>query len=197
MAHVAPLGEADLAPFAEIFATVEARMGFVPNSMKTMARKPAMLKGFMALAMGVIGPGSTLKLELQQMVAHIASAAAGCRYCQAHTAHTAVHNGTDPAKLAAVWTHETSPLFTPAERAALALAQAAAEQPNRAEPAHFEAARAHFTDDQIVEIVGIVSLFGFLNRWNDTMGTTLEDSPLAFAEAHLGGLGWTAGKHGE
>lgn len=196
MARIDPLGEAELAPFADLLAGIEARMGFVPNSMKTMARRPALLKGFMALAMGVIGPGCSLPPELQQMVAHIASAASGCRYCQAHTAHMAVHAGADPAKIADVWAHETSPRFTPAEKAALALAQAAAEQPNRAGPAHFEAARAHFGDDQIVEIVGIVAFFGFLNRWNDTMGTTLEDSPLAFAEAHLGGLGWTVGKHG-
>jgi uncharacterized peroxidase-related enzyme len=195
MAHVAPLTVAELEPFADIFAQVEARMGFVPNSMKTMARKPELLRGFMAMAMGAIGPGCSLPPDLVQMIALIASAAAGCRYCQAHTSHVAARNGAPAEKVAAVWAHASSPLFTEAERAALAMAQAAAETPNRAGPEHFAAARAHFSEDQIVEIIGVVAMFGFLNRWNDSMSTDLEDSPLAFAEAHLGGVGWTAGKH--
>ena len=49
--------------------------------------------------------------------------------------------------------------------------------------------------DEIVEIVGVIALFGFLNRWNDTLATTLEDSPLAFAEAHLAPNGWTGDRH--
>ena len=107
----------------------------------------------------------------------------------------AERRGASAEKIAQVWSCETSELFTPAERAALALAQAAAEVPNRVEAGHFEAARAHFTEDQLVEIVAVVSLFGWLNRWNDTMATELEDSPLAFAQAALGGVGWEIGKH--
>ncbi len=67
--------------------------------------------------------------------------------------------------------------------------------PNAVEDAHFEALRQHFGDEEIVELVAVVALFGFLNRWNDTMATTLEAGPLAFAERQLGGRGWTVGKH--
>jgi hypothetical protein len=41
----------------------------------------------------------------------------------------------------------------------------------------------------------VCSLFGYLNRWNDTMATTLEDVPLATAERVLAGQGWEVGKH--
>ncbi|GIX15751.1 MAG: hypothetical protein KatS3mg118_3710 [Paracoccaceae bacterium] len=194
MAHLPPAPDADPG-LAALFAEVEARMGFLPNSLRIMAHKPPMLAGFLALAREVLGPACSLPPDLQQMIAHVASSAAGCRYCQAHTAHSAARQGADPDRIAALWAHETSPLFTPAERAALALAQAAAEVPNRAGAEHFAAARAHFTDAQVVEILGIVGLFGFLNRWNDSLATDLEDSPLAFAEAHLAPAGWTAGKH--
>ena len=47
----------------------------------------------------------------------------------------------------------------------------------------------------IVLLVGVIALFGFLNRWNDTMATPLEDTPLEFAETHLAAHGWEAGKH--
>ena len=46
-----------------------------------------------------------------------------------------------------------------------------------------------------VEILGVVSLFGFLNRWNDSMATTLEEEPTEFANRTISGTGWTPGKH--
>jgi hypothetical protein len=41
----------------------------------------------------------------------------------------------------------------------------------------------------------VIALFGFLNRWNDTMATPLEDEPIAVGERYLKRGGWTAGKH--
>ena len=55
--------------------------------------------------------------------------------------------------------------------------------------------RQHFDEPQIVELVAVCALFGFLNRWNDTMSTELEEVPRAFAEQRLGDSGWHAGKH--
>ena len=56
--------------------------------------------------------------------------------------------------------------------------------------------KTHFSEDEIAEIVGIISYFGFLNRWNDTLATPLEENPLRFAEAHLAASGWKVGNHG-
>jgi hypothetical protein len=61
--------------------------------------------------------------------------------------------------------------------------------------ADVDACREHFTDEQITAVVAVCSLFGYLNRWNDTMATTLEDVPLATAERVLAGQGWEVGKH--
>ena len=47
----------------------------------------------------------------------------------------------------------------------------------------------------MVEILAIISLFGFLNRWNDTLATPLEAGPKDLGEKHLSGWGWEAGKH--
>jgi hypothetical protein len=67
--------------------------------------------------------------------------------------------------------------------------------PTLVEAAHFEALRRHFDEPQIVELVSVCALFGFLNRWNDTMSTELESVPRSFAEGHLGASGWDVGKH--
>jgi uncharacterized peroxidase-related enzyme len=194
MAHITPIPRSDLPQYEPIFELVEASMGFVPSSLPTMARVPALFEAFSQLAatvmtLGKIDPG------LGQLIAHVASAAAGCRYCQAHTATHAAHLGVDAEKIAAVWEFESDDLFTDAERSALRLARDAAQVPNAVGDEHFADLALHFDEEQIIQIVATVSLFGYLNRWNDTMATTLEDAPLAFATQHLSAVGWNADKH--
>jgi len=55
--------------------------------------------------------------------------------------------------------------------------------------------RTHWNETQIVEITAVVAVFGFLNRWNDTMATPLEEEPLRVGEKFLAPHGWEAGKH--
>ena len=67
--------------------------------------------------------------------------------------------------------------------------------PNATTPEHFADLRQHFSDAEIVEIVATISLFGWLNRWNDTMATELEEEPTTFASGALASHGWEPGKH--
>lgn len=131
----------------------------------------------------------------KRLLAHVASRTAGCRYCMAHTAGGALHFGVEERKLAEVWEFRTSPLFSKAERIALDFAIAAASVPNGVTEEMFGAMRKYWSEDQIVEIVAVIATFGFLNRWNDTMGTPLEDEPLAVGAKFLAPHGWAAGKH--
>ncbi len=195
MTHLDPPDAAALHEVKNELDFVAAAMGFKPNSMKIMAHRPNILRGFLALMGAIIGPDAVLDPGLRQMIAHIASSAAGCRYCQAHTAHGAEHAGVSQEKIEALWSYADSPLFTEAERAALSLAQAGGSVPNQVEVVHFDALKAHYTDAEVVEITAIIAAFGFLNRWNDTLATTLEDGPLAFAQASLAASGWAVGKH--
>ena len=172
-----------------------AAMGFEANSLKIMAHRPPILRGFMALAGSILGPDSKLDRGLRQMIAYITSAASGCRYCQAHTSHGAEVAGVDIKKLESLWLFETSDLFDERERAALSLALAAGQVPNATTDEHFTALGRYFSDEEITEIVAVISLFGFLNRWNDTLATQLEEHPLSFAEAHLQSSGWNVGNH--
>ena len=91
--------------------------------------------------------------------------------------------------------YETSPLFTPAERALLRVAQGAATVPNAVTDEDMLELRKFFDEDQCVELVAAICLFGWLNRFNDTMATGLEARPLAFGEKHMKASGWTPGKH--
>jgi uncharacterized peroxidase-related enzyme len=192
MSRLAPL-DVDLLPddLRETLAGAERLMGFTPNDVLTMARWPAFLAATKQLVDVVYAPGA-LDGTLKRLVATVVSGAAGCRYCQAHTAHGAVKmNGADAEKISAVWGYATDPRFSAAERAALDLALAAGQQPNAATDAHFATLRQHFSEQQILEIMGVIALFGLLNRWNDTLATALEPAPLAFAKATLRPDDWT------
>jgi alkylhydroperoxidase family enzyme len=114
----------------------------------------------------------------------------------AHTAEGSAKLGVEQKKLDEVWSYQTSPLYTAAERAALDVAVAAGCVPNAVTDEMFAELRKYWNEEQIVEIVGVIALFGFLNRWNDTFATPLEDGPLHFGETHLAAQGWDAGKHG-
>jgi uncharacterized peroxidase-related enzyme len=194
MANITPLDRTELPEFEPVFQIVESAMGFVPRSMFTMGRNPALLRAFGQMSFAVLGPGE-IDGGLKQLVAHVASTAAGCRYCQAHTASSAARNGVDAAKVEAVWLFETDDRFDDAERAALRLARDAATVPNATTPEHFASLAEHYSDEQVVELVAVISLFGWLNRWNDTMATDLEDEPLGFGREHLAAQGWNPGKH--
>jgi alkylhydroperoxidase family enzyme len=114
----------------------------------------------------------------------------------AHNAGGSLQQGVSDEKLAAVWEYRTSPLYSEAERAALDFAVAAGAQPNEVTDAMFERMKQHWSEGQIVEIVALISFFGFMNRYNDTMATPLEEEPIEVAEKHIAQHGWKLGKHG-
>jgi uncharacterized peroxidase-related enzyme len=195
MSHVQPVPREQLAEFEPFFQMAEASMGFVPGSLYVMGRRPEILRPFSMLAGAVIGPG-TVDPGLKQLVAYVASNASGCRYCQAHTSAHAARFGIPTEKIEHAFEFETHPDFSAAERAALRLARDAALVPNLVTTEHFAELRKHFSEEQIVEMVAVAALFGWLNRWNDTFATELEDEPRRFAAQHLAGAGWEVGKHG-
>jgi uncharacterized peroxidase-related enzyme len=193
--RLAPLPPEHTPELKEQFETFRKRMGFIPNSILIMQRRPEMVRAFTQMTAVIWSPSSSVDLKLKRLLAHVTSRAAGCRYCMAHTAEGAHRLGVDDRKLAAVWDYQTSPLFTPAERAALDIAVATGSVPNAVTDEMFLELRKHWSDEQIVEIIGAIAMFGFLNRWNDTLATPLEEIPLDFGEKHLAGQGWNAGKH--
>ena len=194
MSRVDAASEEQIAQLKPIFDATEAVMGFVPNSYYAMANWPELLTHFSGLAKTVLGPGE-VDPGLKQLVAFVSSNAAGCRYCQAHTSHNAVKMGVSNEKLQAAFEFQTNPLFSGAERAALNLSLHAGMVPNATEPEHFETLKQYYSERQIAEIVAVISLFGYLNRWNDTMATTLEEMAVDFAAANLASHGWEQGKH--
>ena len=170
-------------------------LGFTPNSVLTMQRKPQLVKAFAQLNAAVMSTDGEVHLGFRRLIGHVASVAGGCLYCQAHTLLGAKNFGVSEEKLAAVWSYASSDLYSPAEKIALHFSLAAASQPNAVTDELFAELSKHWSEGQIVEILGVVAMFGFLNRWNDSMATPLEAVPLAVAASASGAHGFSAGKH--
>jgi len=193
--RIKPLTPEHSPELKEQFEAMQKNLGFIPNSILIMQRKPKLAKALAQMTAAVWDPKGKVDRGFKRIIAHVASRAAGCQYCMAHTAGGALHFGVDDEKLAAVWEYQTSLLYDVAERATLDFAIAAASVPNAVTDDMFAQLCKYWTEEQIVEIVGVIALFGFLNRWNDTMATPLEDEPIEIGEKYLASGGWAIGKH--
>lgn len=196
MALVEPLAADHDAEVAELARFFNETLGFPPNSVLTMQRRPEIAKAFIGLNKAVMENQGRVTSEQKRLIGYVASLTAGCRYCQAHTVRAAQRYGGSDQRLANIWNYERSDLFTPGEKAAFAFAQAASSVPNGVDAAIGGELRKHWDDGEIVEILGVIALFGFLNRWNDSMATRIETGAAESGEKHLAERGWTAGKHG-
>ncbi|MDA0239429.1 MAG: carboxymuconolactone decarboxylase family protein [Proteobacteria bacterium] len=194
MARIEPLSDEEASGISDAFEVTRKRLGFVPNSQKTMARRPQIFDAAAKLGAAVFGPG-TVDLDLKMLMALMVSRAAGCMYCQAHTGLFGSQAGVSPEKENAIWEYETSPLFSDGERAALNLALLSGHVPNAVTDEDFAAVKKHYTDEQIVEMVSVLGYMGMMNRWNDTMATELESAPREHGEEILTSHGWDVGKH--
>ncbi|MEZ4778039.1 MAG: carboxymuconolactone decarboxylase family protein [Flavobacteriaceae bacterium] len=170
-------------------------LGFCPNSVLTMQRRPAISKAFINLNKAVMANEGRVTSALKRMIAWVSSNATGCRYCQAHAIRAAERYGAEQQKLDNIWEYTTHPAFSEAERAALDFSLKASLVPNQVDEEIKKRLYQHWDEGEIVEMLGVIALFGYLNRWNDSMGTSIEEGAVESGEKYLSKHGWEKGKH--
>lgn len=170
-------------------------LGFCPNSVLTMQHRPAISQAFIALNMAVMENHGQVTSALKRLIAWVSSNATGCRYCQAHAIRAAERYGANPDQLKHVWEYQSHPAFSEAERAALDFALAASVIPNAVDEVLKHRLHEYWNEGEIVEMMGVIALFGYLNRWNDSMATTIEEGAVQSGEKLLNNVGWEPGKH--
>lgn len=170
-------------------------LGFCPNSVLTMQHRPAISRAFVNLNKAVMANEGRVSSALKRMIAWVSSNASGCRYCQAHAIRAAERYGAAEEQLNNIWEYRTHPAFSEAERAALDFSLAASQVPNAVDETLKARLFAHWDEGEIVEMLGVISLFGYLNRWNDSMATSLEGEAVETGQRYLSKHGWEKGKH--
>jgi len=179
-----------LQKLAELF---NETLGFCPNSVLTMQKKPELAEAFVSLNIAVMKNNGSITSEQKRLFAFLSSSTTGCRYCQAHTLLAAERFGASRERLENIWDFENQDCYTESEKAAFRFVIAASKVPVAVTEDIELEMKTHWSDNQIVEIMGVVALFGYLNRWNDVMGTTLEDAAASFASENI--KNWSIGKH--
>ena len=197
MEIVKPLDENDIdSTLLEKIQFFKGPLGVIPSSVKTMSYHPKIADAFTNLNIAVMECKGAVTPEFKRLIGYISSFSSGCLYCQAHTILGAERFGSSKKRLDEVWNYFNSSAFSNAEKAALDFALAAASVPDKVTEKLVSQLKRYWNDNVIVEIMGVIALFGFLNRWNDSMGSVLEDLPIEKGEKYLKEpTNWTSGKH--
>jgi len=192
---VNPLDRNTTKEAAEMASFYEETLGFTPNSLFTMMHRPRIARAFLEMNQAVMENKGRVTSALKRLIAYLSSVTTGCRYCEAHAIRAAVRYGSEEDKLQHIWDYKTYPAFTEGERAAFDLAIAASSVPNAVDDEIADNMRKYWDEGETVEIMGVIALFGYLNRWNDSMGTQLEGPAAQDGENLLSKNGWNIGKH--
>jgi len=150
----------------EFLASLEARTRQANPFFRAMAHRPDVLKNFPPLYIAIVGPGSVAR-RLKLMVYLACSYANRCPFCIAGNLAGAAKAGLKEEEIRALEA-EKDDGFSEPERAAIAYARELTRTANAVETR--DALRAHFTDEQIVEITLVVAMSNFTNRFNNGLG---------------------------
>ena len=194
MPLIKPLSKIEDKETQELVTFFNETLGFCPNSVLTMQKKPHLAQAFVNLNKAVMDNAGSISSEFKRIIAYISSNTAGCRYCQAHTIRAAERYGGEKERLEQAWDFENSSLFSEAEKVALRFTIAASSVPVSTSQKLEELLQHHWDETDILEIMSVIALFGYLNRWNDVMGTSLEKDAKDSAESLLQNH-WDIGKH--
>jgi Uncharacterized conserved protein len=195
MPLVHPVSEFANPEVAKLVKFYNETLGFCPNSLLTMQRRPAIAEAFVHINKAVMDNKGQVTAEQKRLVGFLTSAQSGCRYCQAHTLLAAERYGGSEERLKNIWNFRDSHLFTAAEKALFEFALAASAVPNAVNESIEKELKEHWDDGEIVEVLGVIALFGFLNRWNDSMATSLEQPAEEAGNKYLSAENWSKGKH--
>ena len=195
MSLIDPIHTIEDAEPKELVKFFNETLGFCPNSVLTMQKNPALAKAFINLNMAVMENHGALTSEFKRLIAFISSNTTGCRYCQAHTIRAAERYGASKERLENIWNFEQSDCFSDQEKVALKFTREASKVPVATTKEIEEELKQHWSENDIIEIMSVIALFGYLNRWNDVMGTSLEEDAVESANQYLKDKGWDIGKH--
>ncbi len=168
-------------------------LGFVPNSLLTMQRVPAIAKAVVPSTSGLQSRRPRRSRTQATRRPH-GELRRGCQYSKAHTTVSATRQASPTRRWRRSTSHQRA-RCSPTASGLRSTSLEAASLPNGVTDDSYKALARHWTDDEIVEILGVVCMFGVFNRWNDSMATPLEAEPIARAGALLGDADWNVGKH--
>ncbi|MBM4226241.1 MAG: hypothetical protein FJ164_00605 [Gammaproteobacteria bacterium] len=196
--HVVPMAVLH-GRYGALMELVRTLIGVVPNCDRYLEIWPPAFRTYnlvvpnlMNLPAAVFGIGGAPKAQVGLSML-MASRAADCPYCTAHTCSFALRRGATPETIAAALRGPGA--LSPPEAAVVAVATALGRVPCELTPEHRAALEAHFPRAQAEWIAMGAVAMGFLNKFMDATGVELETSTVAEVTTTLGSE-WSPGRAG-
>ena len=152
----------------EIYDRYMRQRGNAPNMFRTIAHRPEILATMIAHFEAILNTG-TLPTRLKELVIVRTSQLNACEYCLA--SHTAISRklGWTSEQLENLADFESREDFSPAEKAALHLAEKMTTDSNRYSDAEFAHLRTFYEEGEIVELMAAIGVFNYFNRFNNLL----------------------------
>lgn len=166
MALIKSLDKNEVEPEAKKIYKKFEQKGSVPEWVKVMAHKPKVLKEFHELFNSIMGEGE-FKDEMRWKIAHTVSHQLKCPFCIDVTEKMLKKFGATDEELKDIKNTEN---LSDEEKEILKLVKDVTENANVDNPDLFKKLREKFTNEELVEIVSVIGLFNYINRFNNTFG---------------------------
>jgi len=169
MSRISRLERSEVTPeIATLYDRVFAQRGNVPNMFRVMAHRPEIFSTMMAHFAAVLNTG-TLSTKLKELIIVRTSQVNVTPYCLA--SHTILAKGLgwseDQLAHLADWSERED--FSPAEKAALRLAETVTRDANAVSDEQFAEVRGFYSEGEIVELLCAIGLFNYFNRFNNAL----------------------------
>ena len=151
-----------------IYDRVLRDRGNVPNMFRTMAHRPQIFETIIAHMDAVLKTG-TLSTALKELVIVRTSQLNCTEYCLASHTALATRLGWSDEQIAALYHAPASGLFTPAEKAAIHLAEVMTLDSHSYSDEDLARLRSFYSEGEVVELMAAIGLFNYFNRFNDLL----------------------------
>ena len=169
MSRISRLDRDEVSPdIGALYDTVFAQRGNVPNMFRTMAHRPEIFATMQSHFAAVLNTG-TVPTKLKELIIVRTSQVNQTPYCLASHTRLARSLGWSEDQLAhlAEWPERDD--FTPAEKAAIRLAETVTRDAHSLSDEQFAELRTHYSEGEIVELLCAIGLFNYFNRFNDAL----------------------------
>ena len=169
MSRISRLDRSEVSPeLATLFDKAFAQRGNVPNMFRVMAHRPEIFATIQAHFGAVLNTG-TVSTKLKELIIVRTSQLNETPYCLASHTILARKLGWTEDQLGhlADWPQRAD--FTPAEKAALQLAETVTRNAHAVDDEQFAKLRSYYSVGEIVELLSAIGLFNYFNRFNDAL----------------------------
>lgn len=149
-----------------VYERFEEDTGSVPEWAKVMANRPNILKEFTELFKSVMGEGE-IEVNLKWKMAYTISHALKCPFCVDVTTKMMIKFGANEQDVEDIREMRN---LSQEEEDILKLAKDITNNANVDDPETFARLKEKMSDSQIVELISVIGLFNYINRFNNALG---------------------------